>query len=60
MCNWRLSKVQSFHLKSQLHQVVAFECSVCTRHGNDFGLLHQEVLSTVKSAPQQLKGSKLL
>lgn len=60
MYNWYLLKVQSCHLKSQLHQVVTFECSVCARHGNDFGLLHQEVLRTVKSAPQQLKGSKLL
>lgn len=60
MYNWYLLKVSSFHLKSQLHQVVPFECSVCAGHGNDFGFLHQEVLGTVESTPQQLKGSELL
>lgn len=60
MYDLSLLRVQPFHLKSQLHQVMTFECSVCACHGNNFGFLHQEILGTVKSAPEQLKGPKLL
>lgn len=73
--NWRLLNVpygrentvtvsflqpRPFHLKSQLHQVVTFKGSVCARHSDDFGFLHQEILGTVEAAPQQLKGPELL
>lgn len=48
------------YLEGQLHQVVALERSVSTGHGNDLGLLHQQVLGSVQSAPQQLEGPELL
>lgn len=48
------------YLKSQLHQVMTFECSMCTGHGNDFGFLHEQILGAVQSTPQQLKGPELL
>ena len=48
------------HLEPQLHQVVALECSVCAGHGDDLGLLHQQVFGPVQPATQKLKGPELL
>lgn len=48
------------YLEGQLHQVVALERGVRARHGDDLGFLHQQVLGSVQSAPQQLEGPELL
>lgn len=48
------------YLEGQLHQVVALERGVRAGHGDDLGFLHQQVLGSIQSAPQQLKGPELL
>lgn len=48
------------YLEGQLHQVVALERGVRAGHGDDLGFLHQQVLGSVQSAPQQLEGPELL
>lgn len=48
------------YLEGQLHQVVALERSVRAGHGDDLGFLHQQVLGSIQSAPQQLEGPELL
>ena len=48
------------YLEAQLHQVMALQGGVRAGHGDDFGLLHKQILGAVQTAPQQLKGPELL
>ena len=54
------SEVVRVYLEAQLHQVVALEGGVRAGHGDDFGLLHQQILGAVQPTPEQFKGPELL
>ena len=48
------------YLESDIDKVATFEGSVRAGHGDDLGLLHQQVVGSIGSAAQQLKRSELL
>lgn len=59
LCTVNASTCRS-HLECQLHKVLSLEGSMGTCHGNDLGLLDQQVVDTVSRATQQFKWPKLL
>ena len=52
--------IMTSYLEAHLDEVSSFERGVCTRHGDDLGLLDQQVPRSVGAAPQQLEGAELL
>ncbi len=48
------------NLECQFYEVLPLECCVGAGHGNDLGLLDQQVVDPVSARPQQLKGTELL
>lgn len=48
------------NLKCQLYEVLSLQCCVGAGHGDDLGLLGQQIVDPVSACPQQLKGPELL
>jgi hypothetical protein len=48
------------YLEADVDKVATFERGVRTGHGDDLGFFHQQIVGTISTTPQQLKGTELL